>query len=185
MATGEFPDPVSITLPKGENPAFPLCYEQLADKDNLSSEPINFAQPMRILLDRKARANNSLKLFNDDANVIWISECANFKSEKPNVTCMTHKGDLKDLVENLASLDINNLLVEAGPELAGAFLQAGLIDELIVYMAPKLMGSEANALFNFPLASMDKTPQLNLKDLTQVGDDLRLTYEIEKSCSPE
>src|SRR5690606_39981140 len=54
--------------------------------------------------------------------------------------------DLEAVLNRLAALEVNELLVEAGPTLAGAFLQAGLVDELVVYLAPHLMGHEGRPL---------------------------------------
>ena len=63
-----------------------------------------------------------------------------------------HKGhlDLVVLMMQLGKQQINSIWVEAGPTLAGALLQAGLVDELIVYIAPKLLGSDARGLCTLP-----------------------------------
>jgi len=84
--------------------------------------------------------------------------------------------DLLDAMEQLADAGINEVLVEAGAELAGGFLAAGLIDEIIVYMAPKLLGSSARPLFKLPLDTMDEAVDLTLKSVRQVGQDVRLVY---------
>ncbi len=65
--------------------------------------------------------------------------------------------------------------MEAGAELAGAFLQAGLVDEFVVYMAPKLLGSSARPLLTLPFERMDQQVSLDIQDVRQVGDDLRIT----------
>jgi diaminohydroxyphosphoribosylaminopyrimidine deaminase/5-amino-6-(5-phosphoribosylamino)uracil reductase len=65
--------------------------------------------------------------------------------------------------------------VEAGAELAGALLQAGLVDELIVYMAPKLLGDSARGLCVLPgLEKLADAPTFEFSDVRQVGPDLRL-----------
>ena len=84
--------------------------------------------------------------------------------------------DLQALLDYLGGRDINELLIEAGPTLAGAALQAGVVDELVIYVAPHLMGSEARGLFNMPgLERMRDRIDLNLVDIRAVGEDIRIT----------
>jgi len=82
--------------------------------------------------------------------------------------------DLLDAMEQLADAGINEVLLETGSELAGGFLQAGLVDEIVVYMAPKLLGSSARPLFQLPLETIDEAVELELKSVSQIGQDLRL-----------
>ena len=84
--------------------------------------------------------------------------------------------DLLDAMEQLADAGINEVLVETGAELAGGFIQAGLVDEIVVYMAPKLLGSSARPMFQLPLDKMDEALDLELTSVRQVGQDLRLVY---------
>jgi diaminohydroxyphosphoribosylaminopyrimidine deaminase/5-amino-6-(5-phosphoribosylamino)uracil reductase len=83
--------------------------------------------------------------------------------------------DLPAVVEHLAGRECNEILVESGPRLAGAFLRAGLLDELIVYMAPALLGSRAQPLLELPLEAMADKVALRLEDVRKVGCDWRLT----------
>ena len=70
----------------------------------------------------------------------------------------------------------NEVWVEAGPRLAGAFVRAGLFDELIVYVAPALLGGDALTLLQLPaIANLADKVQLRFTDFRAVGDDLRLT----------
>ena len=68
------------------------------------------------------------------------------------------------------------MLLESGAVLAGSMLEAGLIDELVVYLAPHLMGSGARGLFHLPelLHMKDRIP-LKIKELRQIGEDIRIT----------
>jgi diaminohydroxyphosphoribosylaminopyrimidine deaminase/5-amino-6-(5-phosphoribosylamino)uracil reductase len=76
----------------------------------------------------------------------------------------------------LAARESNDVLVEAGPRLTGAFLQAGLVDELIVYLAPKLLGDAAIDGFDLPSpATLADCRGFELADSRRVGADLRLT----------
>jgi diaminohydroxyphosphoribosylaminopyrimidine deaminase/5-amino-6-(5-phosphoribosylamino)uracil reductase len=84
--------------------------------------------------------------------------------------------DLSAVLEQLAEREINEVLLECGPTLAGAFLQAGLVDELIVYLAPHLMGDSARGLFRLPgLERMQERIALEWLDVRQVGSELRIT----------
>jgi diaminohydroxyphosphoribosylaminopyrimidine deaminase / 5-amino-6-(5-phosphoribosylamino)uracil reductase len=88
--------------------------------------------------------------------------------------------DLRALVGELAARECNEVLVEAGPALNGAFLTAGLVDELVVYQAPHVLGSTAHGMFSLPpLESMAARPAFRLADVRRVGADLRLTYRPE------
>ncbi len=83
---------------------------------------------------------------------------------------------LPALLDDLGAMQVNELLVEAGPALNGALLAAGLIDELIIYTAPHILGSTARGMFDIPsLTGMDQRVAWRLADVRRVGDDLRLT----------
>ena len=83
--------------------------------------------------------------------------------------------DLAALMQRLAELECNEVLVEAGAGLNGALLQAGLMDEFIIYMAPQLLGDSARGMFHLPaIKNMRERIELNLTDVRMVGDDLRI-----------
>jgi diaminohydroxyphosphoribosylaminopyrimidine deaminase/5-amino-6-(5-phosphoribosylamino)uracil reductase len=83
--------------------------------------------------------------------------------------------DLTALLQNLAQRGMNEVLLEAGQGLNGAFLQANLMDEFIFYYAPKLMGGDANAMFAMPvLTEMHQAIDLKILDVRQVGADIRV-----------
>ncbi|QJX01392.1 hypothetical protein HML84_17165 [Alcanivorax sp. IO_7] len=83
--------------------------------------------------------------------------------------------DLTALLAELARRECNEVLVECGATLAGAFVRDGLFDELIVYMAPTLLGRDARALLDLPLDRMADRVRLRWADVRHLGDDLRLT----------
>lgn len=83
--------------------------------------------------------------------------------------------DLKALLQHLAQRGTNEVLLEAGQGLNGAFLKANLIDEFIFYYAPKLMGGEAKAMFAMPaFTQMSQAIDLQMLDVRQVGQDIRV-----------
>ncbi len=84
--------------------------------------------------------------------------------------------DLKAALHELAGRGINEVLIESGPTLAGAAIAQGLVDELVVYLAPHLMGDEGRGLLRIPgLERMADRIDLEWQDVRQVGADLRLT----------
>lgn len=96
----------------------------------------------------------------------------------PNLNGLTELNgqvDLNALLETLAKRGINEVLLEAGQSLNGAFLQANLIDEFIFYYAPKLMGADANGMFaTAELIEMQQATDLQILDVRQFGQDIRL-----------
>ena len=83
--------------------------------------------------------------------------------------------DLHALTAELSRRECNEVLVECGATLAGAFVREALFDELIVYLAPTLLGADARGLLDLPFDRMDQQIRLQWSDLRRVGDDLRLT----------
>lgn len=83
--------------------------------------------------------------------------------------------DLHKLLRELAGRGANEVLVEAGPRLAGAFARAGLVDEFRIFMAPKLLGSSARPLLDLPLNRMAEAPELQILDIRAVGEDWQIT----------
>ena len=84
------------------------------------------------------------------------------------------------MLELLASrYAVNEVLLEAGPTLSGAFVQAGLVDELTVYVAGKLLGSQGLPLLELPgLQAMSDRIELTITSLTRVGEDCRIVASI-------
>lgn len=88
---------------------------------------------------------------------------------------------LNSLMTELARREINELMVEAGQGLNGALLQQNLIDEFLFYYAPILMGAEARGMFAMPaLTEMQQRTQLDIMDIRQVGNDIRLRAKPRK-----
>jgi diaminohydroxyphosphoribosylaminopyrimidine deaminase/5-amino-6-(5-phosphoribosylamino)uracil reductase len=85
------------------------------------------------------------------------------------------KVELKDLLEELGRRGINEVHAEAGFKLNGSLLREGLVDELLLYLAPCLIGDQAREMFNLPeLARLDGKHSLQIRDLKQIGEDIRL-----------
>ena len=92
--------------------------------------------------------------------------------------------DLEAVLERLGELECNEVLVEAGPTLAGDFVRRGLVDEIVVYMAPVVLGDLARGLFNLPpLARMCDRCEFEWRDVARIGDDLRLTLRPRRGAT--
>lgn len=141
-------------------------------------------QPLRVVLDSQLQLPVTAKLLQQPGPVLVITCVADLQQHQALIAtgaelevCAANdmgKVDLMAAVTILAQRQCNQLLVEAGAGLSGAFLQAGLTDHLVLYMAPKLLGSKAKALFNLPLDKMAQAYDLDIKGIVQVGHDWRI-----------
>jgi diaminohydroxyphosphoribosylaminopyrimidine deaminase/5-amino-6-(5-phosphoribosylamino)uracil reductase len=156
------------------------------DASQWFNEQYKFEQPRRILLDSKARAVLTDKFFQQHPNdtnsdsVWWMTEqretaLSSMAADYEHIKLLD-KCSLSQLLKSCADSGFNQVLVEAGHQLSGAFIEEGLVDEIIVYVAPKLMGNNAMGLLALNVESMKNCPPLKLIDVRQLGDDLRLTY---------
>lgn len=140
-------------------------------------------QPLRVVLDSSLRTPATARVCSPEAaTLICYREglAAPLPALAPGVDAhaLPHgeQGlDLGALLQLLSARQCNEILVESGPRLAGALLQQGLLDELIIYMAPTLMGDLARPLLHLPLQRMVDKVALELVDVRRVGQDWRLT----------
>jgi diaminohydroxyphosphoribosylaminopyrimidine deaminase/5-amino-6-(5-phosphoribosylamino)uracil reductase len=101
-------------------------------------------------------------------------------AEVLHLPVVSERMNLKQLLEHLAARDVNEVLVEAGATLCGELLRAGLVDELVLYLAPHLLGSDARGLFNITgLADMDQRIALDIQDVRAIGKDWRITAKLQ------
>jgi diaminohydroxyphosphoribosylaminopyrimidine deaminase/5-amino-6-(5-phosphoribosylamino)uracil reductase len=138
-------------------------------------------QPLRVVLDTAGQMSASAKILSQPGRTLWVTLGEREMPHAEVLTAQTSDGriDLRWLLEYLAANEqCNEVLVEAGATMAGAFVAADLVDELIVYMAPTLLGSNARPLLQLPLDKMDQQKRLKMTDCRQLGDDLRLTYRF-------
>lgn len=140
-------------------------------------------QPLRVVLDSQQRIASDAKVLQQASQALVVS------AQEPNAELVSlgvtqwqlpdgnGRIDLELLLRRLAEQQCNEVMVEAGATLAGAFVAAGLVDELIIYMAPTLMGNQARGLLDLPIETMaDKRP-LKITDIRAVGDDWRITAQ--------
>jgi diaminohydroxyphosphoribosylaminopyrimidine deaminase/5-amino-6-(5-phosphoribosylamino)uracil reductase len=93
--------------------------------------------------------------------------------------------DLERVFARLAELEINDVLVETGPRFAGALFAAGLVDEWLLYVAPKLLGRDSRPLVVLPrISKLQDAPAFELRESTQIGPDLRLRLVPRSQVKP-
>lgn len=137
-------------------------------------------QPDRIVLDSRARVPASAKVWKGAARRFWLTACTADAPDGVEAAVLPCAADghlsLPAALAYLAVRDVNEVLVESGPRLAGAFLRAGLVDELVVYAAPKLLGSAARGLVDLPgLERLADHLALHFTSAEWVGPDLKIT----------
>ena len=83
-----------------------------------------------------------------------------------------------------SNFGINHLWVEAGATLATSLIKQGIVDELVLYLSPKIMGSDGKGLLGaLGLQSMQEIIELNLRDVRQIGSDIRIIAKVENKES--
>ncbi len=164
-----------------DNPSMNVRFEALDDLVDTATRQV-FVQPVRVLVDRQASANLKQKFFQIESPIWWVGDKIPVDRLPEHIDRKRVSGSgeafLIHLLKLCASNNCNEVLVEAGSLLAAEFIKARLVDELIIYMAPKLMGSQARPLALLPFDTMEQSINLKLTDSRIIGDDLRLTYRL-------
>ena len=156
----------------------------IADDPQMNVRHIQEArQPLRVIVDSQLRISPEAKILVGGNNLIAYAKDTQQHADKlihQQATLLNIPGNdgrvcLKALLSHLASLGINELMVEAGQTLNGALLADELVDELIIYYAPVILGSDARGMLEIPaLQSMQERVALKLIDVRQFGQDLRV-----------
>ncbi len=146
-----------------------------------SAADIVVHQPLRVVVDSNLRIPLDAGILSQKGCTVIASAVRkpvveNELKQRWQVDCIHLPGadgkvDLEGLMRYLGRRQCNEVLIEAGPNIAGSFLQHGLIDEFQFYMASSLMGSEARGLFELPLKSMKDRIQLCINNIYSVGND--------------
>lgn len=133
----------------------------LADDPHLTARGVHPpARPLRVVLDRRGRVPAGARVLDGAAPSLHLTGPRGL----PEVLGLLH-----------AEHGTRHLLVEGGPQLAGAFLAADLVDELVAYLAPALLGAGPPAVCTGAFGTIDRARRLQLLDVTRTGPDLRLT----------
>ena len=140
-------------------------------------------QPLKVIVDSQLQTPLDAKILQGGNVLIAFTNDAENKSAAlldagVQLLCIPNSDSkvcLKTLLSHLAACEINEVLVEGGESLNGALLAQNLIDELLIYYAPKLMGSTAKGMFALPaFIQMSQAVNLDIIDMRQIGVDIRL-----------
>ena len=160
----------------------------LADNPRLNVRNSRFAvagrlrQPLRVVVDSRLRTSVKANVFKAPGPVLIVhasnSEETLQGAETPPPSQCARCGDgvvdLSRLLELLGAKPCNEVLVEAGATLSGAFFAAGLWDELLLYLAPKFLGAAAKPLLDFDLQRLEDAVCGRITDVKALGPDLRI-----------
>ncbi|MWP62313.1 bifunctional diaminohydroxyphosphoribosylaminopyrimidine deaminase/5-amino-6-(5-phosphoribosylamino)uracil reductase RibD [Gilliamella sp. Pas-s25] len=136
-------------------------------------------QPIRVIIDGQNKLTGDENLFKQ-LGEIWVVRKQAISINKPNSQLIVESSpnnniDLVHLMTILAQKGINSVWVEAGAQLAGALIEQNLVDELIIYYAPKLLGHNAKDMCILPnLQNLSMAPNFRFESVVMVGEDLRV-----------
>jgi len=124
-------------------------------------------QPLRVVVDSAGRTPPTARVRDDAAATVVV-------------TATTHPGpggavDLDALLRHLAASGHRHVLLEGGARLAGGFVRAGLVDEVVAYLAPALLGDGPSMLIGAGISTIDEALRLDVTDVARIGEDLRVT----------
>lgn len=154
-------------------------------------------QPVRIVLDSHLRTPVTARVLAQPGRTVILTTsesgeriCALSLAGAEVHVLAAREGsgrvDLRALAQYLALNEYNEVMVEAGATLNGALLQAGLVDEWVVYMAPCVLGSGARGILDFgPLHRIGDRPEMRISEVRHVGPDLRIRLQPSSSSKAE
>lgn len=141
-------------------------------------------QPVRIIIDGKNRLTPDLAIFQSESKILLIRHTIENDHTWPHFVeqVQIDKAENSEyinltlLLRYLAKQGLNDVLVESGSQLSGAFVSQNLVNELILYQAPKLIGHDGRGLVNMPtVLQLDEAKNLEIQDMRMIGKDIRLT----------
>ncbi|MGL4861445.1 MAG: bifunctional diaminohydroxyphosphoribosylaminopyrimidine deaminase/5-amino-6-(5-phosphoribosylamino)uracil reductase RibD [Enterobacteriaceae bacterium] len=164
-----------------DDPSLTVRWSELDSETQAIYPQERLRQPVRVITDSDNRVTTQCKVLHQPGET-WLarhrSSDVDWGDCAVQELLLPHTGqgiDLLALMQLLGSKEINSIWTEAGPTLAGALLQAGLVDELFLYIAPKILGHTARDLCFLPgLKKLQDVPNFRLLDQRQIGPDIRL-----------
>lgn len=149
-------------------------------------------QPRRVLIDNRLEVPLGAKILKGEPPIIFTVNGDVEKQKRLEAlgaeVVVAHadahkagKADLVHIARELAAHGFNEVTIETGSRLNGSLLAAGVIDEIVLYLAPKVIGDSGQGLFALPeIASLDEAVQLQVIDVKPVGADLRITARVKR-----
>lgn len=141
-------------------------------------------QPVRIIIDGKNRLTPDLAIFQSESKILLIRHTIENDHAWPHFVeqVQIDKAENSEyinltlLLRYLSKQGLNDVLIESGSQLTGAFVSQNLVNELILYQAPKLIGHDGKGLVNMPtVLQLDEAKNLEIQDMRMIGKDIRLT----------
>ncbi|HEY8537509.1 MAG TPA: bifunctional diaminohydroxyphosphoribosylaminopyrimidine deaminase/5-amino-6-(5-phosphoribosylamino)uracil reductase RibD [Steroidobacteraceae bacterium] len=145
--------------------------------------------PVRVVLDTHLRMPATARMLHEKGEIL-VFTAASLNSEQAErlraagaevrqvAVAASGRLDLSAVLRELGDRLCNDVLVEAGGTLSGRMLEEGLVDELILYLAPKVLGADARPMVELRgLTALEQAPHFELAAIDRFGDDLRLTYK--------
>lgn len=147
----------------------------------------NVRQPIKVIIDSKNLISPEYNVINPLSKIILVRIKKDKLTWPKNVEqlivpSLNNKINLLELFKILGKREINRILVEAGSILSGYLLKIGLIDEIIIYLSSKLLGSNTKQLFSLPnISHIDQALSLYFKKIKRIGPDIRITLKTKNS----
>lgn len=164
---------------QADNASLTVRYNELPNEIRKIYPLENIRQPVRVIIDSQNRLTGDENIFSQLGET-WIVRKQYIPIIKPNTKLIIESSDqnyidLVELLKELGKNQINSVWVEAGAHLAGALIEQDLVDELIIYYAPKLLGHNAKDLCVLPnLKKLSLAPQFQFESVKAIGDDLKI-----------
>ena len=158
----------------------------LRHRGKLDGENTELRQPLRVIVDSKLQIPLGANILQNTSQCLVVyadAEPQNLQQftsagiETLQLANSDGKGDLALLLQELGRRQCNEVMIESGAHLIGAFIEAELIDELYLYMATTLLGTDARGLATLSWTKMNQQLRMNLIDMRKVGDDIRLQLQ--------
>lgn len=174
-----------------DDPSLNARLDNSGDGHNLAADGIDVVQPIRVVVDSRLRMPLTAKMLSLAGQTV-IATVAKDERKLESLRRLgadvlvieqnAERVNLSALLRRLADMGVNEVMVEAGPTLSGELLQQNLVDELVIYMAPCLLGDAAKGLFSLPgLEHMKDRIPLMINDIRAVGGDWRISASVAAS----
>ncbi|PPI88390.1 riboflavin biosynthesis protein RibD [Candidatus Pantoea edessiphila] len=164
-----------------DDPLLTVRWSELKKENKFISNKESLRQPIRVIMDRKNKVTPQHQIITQPGETWLIRQNYDDNIWPDNVIQMIlpggcQKKNLFQMLLLLGKYQINDVLVEAGATFSGALIEANLVDELIIYVAPKILGHDSICLCKLPgINNLNSVPNFSFSDIRKVGSNIRLT----------
>lgn len=147
----------------------------LYDNPHLTSRIKNGINPIRIIIDREGKLNNSMNVFENNARVIVVNNTdKKYPSNVEKIRCK----DINTLLKTLYKMGVYSILIEAGGTLGGIFLQNKAVDEIYQFIAPKILGCGINFTQSLEINNLNCAIKAHDLKIKKINEDILLNYKL-------